>query len=257
MRAERLTMIRQLLDSRGEVSLEELHELHPGCSMMTLRRDLIALEEQGVLKRTRGGGVALSRLTQGVEGRYSLRAQENVEQKNRIARFVAGFLDESRPLYLDSGTTMMCIAKMLRNRPFNILTSGANIAIELASGLRCAVTLLGGQLSPNTLSISGGLAVNAIERVNIDVAIMGTSGFTLQNGFTSGSSSEHDLKRAVIARAREVVAVMDNSKLGKSLPFTFATLGDIGTLVCDSPLPDDIADEAASKGVRILVAEDA
>ncbi len=249
-------MIRQLLDAQGEVTLEELHGLSPDCSMMTLRRDLIALEEHGVLKRTRGGAVAISRLTQGVEGRYSLRAKENVEQKNRLARFVAGLLDENRPLYLDSGTTMMCIAKMLRNRPFNILTSGANIAIELVSGLSCAVTLLGGQISTNTLSCSGGLAMNAAERVNIDMAIMGTSGFTLQNGFTSGSSSEHDLKRAVIARAREVVLVMDNSKLDKSLPFTFATLGDINTLVCDAPLPGDIAAEAARKGVRVLVARD-
>ncbi len=249
-------MIRQLLDSQGEVSLEELHGRSPGCSMMTLRRDLIALEEQGVLKRTRGGAVAISMLTQGVEGRYSLRAQENVEKKNRLARFVAGLLDENRPLYLDSGTTMMCIAKTLRNRPFNILTSGANIAIELAGGQSSVVTLLGGQISTNTLSCSGGLAMNAIERVNIDVAIMGTSGFTLQNGFTSGSSSEHDLKRAVIARAREAVLVMDNSKLDKSLPFTFATLGDINTLVCDAPLPGDIAAEAAKKGVRVLVAGD-
>ncbi len=244
-------MIRQLLDAQGEVSLEELHARSPGCSMMTLRRDLIALEEQGVLKRTRGGAVALSRLTQGVEGRYSLRAQENVGQKNRIARFVAGFLDESRPLYLDSGTTVMCIAKLVRNRPFNIITSGANIAVELASGLSCSVTLLGGQLSPNTLSISGGLAINAIERVNIDVAIMATSGYTLKNGFTSGSSSEHDLKRAVIARAREVIVVMDNSKIGKSLPFTFAAFEDIDTLVCDSPLPEDVAAEAALRGVRV------
>ncbi len=256
MRSERLSMIRQLLDAQGEVSLEELHGLSPDCSMMTLRRDLIALEEQGVLKRTRGGAVAISRLTQGVEGRYSLRAKENVEQKNRLARFVAGLLDENRPLYLDSGTTMMCIAKMLRNRPFNVLTSGANIAIELVSGLCCAVTLLGGQISTNTLSCSGSLAMNAADSVNIDVAIMGTSGFTLQNGFTSGSSSEHDLKRAVIARAREVIVVMDNSKLDKSLPFTFATFDEINTLVCDAPLPGDIAAEAVRMGVQVLVAKE-
>lgn len=251
MRSERHNTIQRLLDSQGEVALEELHRLCPECSLMTLRRDLISLEEQGVLRRTRGGAVALSRLQQGVEGRYSLRAQENVEQKNRIAQRVVGLLKDDRSLYLDSGTTLMCVAKALRGRSFNVITSGANIALELAHNHACTVTLLGGQLNPNTLSSSGSLAMEAIERVNIDAAIMGTSGFTLRNGFTSGSSSEHELKRSVISRAREVFMVMDASKLDRSLPFTFATLTDIDALICDAALPEDIMLEARLRNTNV------
>ena len=84
---------------------------------------------------------------------------------------------------------------------------------------------------------------------------MSPSGFSLRTGFTSGSQSESLLKRAVIAKAAKVVMLMDNSKIGRSLPFTFANLSDIDLLICDSPLPHDVAAELSAQGVEVIIAE--
>ena len=84
---------------------------------------------------------------------------------------------------------------------------------------------------------------------------MSPSGFSLRTGFTSGSQSESLLKRAVIAKAAKVVMLMDNSKIGRSLPFTFANLPDIDLLICNAPLPQEIAAEFQAYGVECIVAE--
>ncbi len=232
MKNERREQIIQYIEASGEVKLEELEELFPGCSTMTLRRDLLALEEAGRLKRTRGGAVALKRLM-GSEGMYSRRAMENVRGKMAIARIAAQCLDPNSSIYLDSGSTVMMLAQLLPDSYRPIITSGANTALELVKHPGFSVTLLGGQLNSNTFSVSGHIAESAIDGLNIETAVMSTSGFAIDEGFTSGTFTENELKRIVIAKARHVIMLMDHSKIGRSMPLTFATLDDIDVLISD------------------------
>ena len=115
--------------------------------------------------------------------------------------------------------------------------------------------LTGGQISENTLSCSGAQAEAFISSINIDLALMSPSGFSLRTGFTSGSQSESLLKGTVISKAAKVVMLMDNSKIGRSLPFTFAHLSDIDMLICDAPLPPEIASEIKAQGIECIIAE--
>ncbi len=129
------------------------------------------------------------------------------------------------------------------------------LAIELSQRHTCDVLLTGGQISENTLSCSGAQAEHFISTINIDLALLSPSGFSLKTGFTSGSQSESMLKRAVLAKAAKIVMLMDATKIGRSLPFTFATMSDIDTIICDSALPPEIAAEAAAQGVECIVAD--
>ena len=190
-----------------------------------------------------------------IEGVYSKRARENTRQKIAIAKAALSLIHPGHAVYLDAGSTLMTVANHINNDRYTIVTSGANIAIELSQRHTCDVLLTGGQISENTLSCSGAQAELFISSINIDLALMSPSGFSLRNGFTSGSLSESMLKRAVIAKAAKVVMLMDASKLGRSLPFTFATLADIDMLICDSPLPADVATEVKAHGVDFIIAE--
>ena len=190
-----------------------------------------------------------------IEGVYSKRARENTRQKIAIAKAALSLIRPGHAVYLDAGSTLMTVANHINNDRYTIVTSGANIAIELSQRHTCDVLLTGGQISENTLSCSGAQAELFISSINIDLALMSPSGFSLRNGFTSGSQSESMLKRAVIAKAAKVVMLMDTSKLGRSLPFTFATLADIDMLICDSPLPPDVAAEVKAQGVEYIIAE--
>lgn len=248
MKDKRREQVLQYIETRGEAMLDELEELFPGCSIMTLRRDLLALEQEGRIKRIRGGAVALKQLV-GFEGMYSHRAIENTRGKMEIARIAAQCLDPSSSLYLDSGSTVMSLARVLPDSYRPIITSGVNIALELVKRPSFSVTLLGGQLNSNTLSVSGPIAEASIDTLNIETAIMSTSGFSLDDGFTSGTFTENELKRIVVAKARHVIMLMDTGKIGRSMPLTFATLQNIDALISDA-YDTGLADACQKHGVQ-------
>ncbi len=255
MMNERIAKVRDYIQSRGEVSVSELQSLYDGYSSMTIWRDLKQLEEQGYIRRVHGGVISMQTAALQIEGVYSKRARENTHEKIAIAKAALGLIHPGHAVYLDAGSTLMSVANYINNDRYTIITSGANIAIELSQRHTCDVLLTGGQISENTLSCSGAQAESFISSINIDLALMAPSGFSLRTGFTSGSQSESMLKRAVIAKAAKVVMLMDNSKIGRSLPFTFANLSDIDILICDSPLPQDIAAELKAQGVECIIAE--
>jgi len=255
MMNERITKVRDYIQSRGEVGVAELQALYEGYSSMTVWRDLKQLEEQGCVRRVHGGVISTQAAAFQIEGVYSKRARENTREKIAIAKTAVAMIHPGHAVFLDAGSTLMAVANHIDNERYTIITSGANIAIELSQRHTCDVLLSGGQISENTLSCSGGQAEQFISSVNIDLALMAPSGFSLKNGFTSGSQSESTLKQTVIAKAAKVVMLMDHTKLGRSLPFTFASLADIDVLICDAPLPDDVAAQAAASNVECIVAE--
>lgn len=250
----RLSTVREYIQSRGEVTIGELQSFYTDYSTMTLWRDLKQLEEQGCIRRVHGGAISMLAATPQVEGVYSKRARESIHEKNTIAKAALRFISPGHAVYLDAGSTIMAVANLMGAERFTVITSGANIAIELSQRHTCDVLLTGGQISENTLSCSGIQAESFIDSINIDVALMATSGLSLNSGFTSGSQSECLLKKKVISKAAKSVLLMDASKLGRSLPFTFATLSDIDALICNMPLTGELAQQAKSAGVECIVA---
>lgn len=251
MNAQRREIINAYIQNKGEVKLKELEKLFPEVSTMTLRRDLSYLESKGQIVRVRGGAKSVNLFSSLKEDMYSLRAMENVEAKMKIAKKALDYVERGRSYFIDSGTTMMCLAKVLPDEDLSILTSGPNIALEIIKNNNPSVTLVGGQLSRNNLSTSGANSLNFIKDINVDIAFMATSGFSLEYGFTCGDYNECELKRAVIRKARKVILLMDVSKIDKNMPFTFATLKDIDVLICDKALPEDIVQAAERYGVEI------
>jgi DeoR family fructose operon transcriptional repressor len=248
---DRRSTIKQYIEEKGEVHLRELEELLPEVSSMTLRRDLIYLEEKGYVIRTRGGAVSVKHVATAGEDMYSLRAAENMEGKTKIAKKAVEFVETGRSIYIDSGTTMMCLAKELPDENFSILTSGPNIGLEIIKKTKPSVVLTGGAISRNNLSTSGLNSLYLVKNINIDMAFMATSGYSLENGFTSGNFNECELKKLVIEKARKKILLMDITKIDKTMPYTFATLKDIDILICDADLPDDIKKAAQENGVLI------
>ena len=238
--------ILQVLEQKGDVQLQKLKDLFPEVSVMTLRRDLITLENEGHVIRTYGGAVSTGKLPgiKGEEDAYTRRAAENVEAKMNIAEKALRLMEPGRSIYLDAGSTIMCLARMVEDESYSIITSGVNIALELIKKNKISAVALGGQLNRNTLSMSGPNAMAFLDTVNIDLAFMSASGFSLDNGFTVSNIYEGEIKRKVIARAKQVIALVDSSKVNKDLAFTYAYLKDIDIWICDSALSSDIMREA-------------
>ena len=251
MSISRKDQIKEHILSKGDVQLKDLEEKFPDVSSMTLRRDLAFLESQGAIIRTRGGAKSIDFVSGPKEDVYSQRATENIDSKMLIAKKAVALIETGRSIYIDSGTTTMCLARLLSDENLSIITSGPNIALEIIKNNNPSITLIGGQLSRNNLSTSGVHSTDFIKNINIDIAFVAASGFSLKSGFTAGDFNECELKRAVIKKAGKIVLLMDSGKVDKNLPFTFAALKDIDILICEKLLPEAITKAAEKCGVMI------
>jgi DeoR family fructose operon transcriptional repressor len=239
MPAERREDVNSYIQSKGEVMLADLQARHPGVSSMTLRRDLEFLERRGDVVRIRGGAKSIAHLSMLKEAAYTQRQTEHAEAKMAIARKAVELLSPGRSIYIDSGTTCMCFAQRVPDQNLFVLTPAPNVALELVKLPNVKINLTGGQLHRETLTLSGFNAVEYVKTLNIDLAFMAASAFSLSSGFSCGDYHEAELKRLVMRKARHVVVLMDSSKFNGTMPHTFATLDDIQALVTDGPLPRD------------------
>lgn len=252
MNTERREEIKNILRVKGEIKLKELENIFTDCSSMTLRRDLKYLEDNGFVKRTRGGAIAMSCLSLDAEDIYSQRALENVAEKFAIANKALQFIERGRSIYIDAGTTMMLFAREMPDEYLSVMTNGLNIGLEIIKKHKPNVTIVGGQVNRTTICASGISSPNFIREVNIDIAFMATSGYSIENGFTSGTYTECEIKKEVVSRARKVIVLMNSAKIDKIMPFTYANMEDIDVLISDNNLPQEIIEEARRYNVTVL-----
>jgi len=253
---DRRESIFELIEQKGEVSIHELEALYPDVSSMTLRRDLDFLESKNKIVKIKGGAKSLSHLSrslfQDVEGDYGLRESINTDGKRLIAEKAAPLVESGRSIYIDAGSTMMQFVRHLKNGRFSVITNGVNAALELSQNQCATVNLVGGELNRNNMSVSGGGAVEHMRNINIDIAFMAASGFTVEDGFTNGSFDEYELKRHVVQKAKKTVVLMDSTKLGKTMPYTFCSLQDVDYLIMDRDPEPTLLAAAKEAGTIIL-----
>lgn len=255
MNSSRRKAIKDMLTEKPFVSLKELETAFPNVSSMTLRRDIEYFEQQGEAIKVRGGARSMKFITTSMEDSYHKRLSENIKAKERIARRALELIEPGHSIFLDAGTTVLRLAAMMPDERSNITTTGPNIALELIKKTQPIVNLVGGMINRDNIYISGNQAISFLESVNIDMAVICPSGFSLKNGFTSGNYSECELKSMVVKKARSVVVLMDCSKLERTLPYTFCRLDEINTIITDEPLPKDVAEAAHNAGIEVIVAE--
>jgi DeoR/GlpR family transcriptional regulator of sugar metabolism len=183
-----------------------------GCSEMTVRRDLDALEHDGVVRRVHGGAVAFSLRSDEVP--YSMRTFKAVEVKERIGQAVAALIADGETVVLDCGTTTAEVGRALRGRAVTIMPLGLRTLIDLADDDQVRLIAAGGDVRPGELVVTGDLAEVAFERLRFDTFVLGCCGISEQDGVTTHVPADARIKRAAIAASRRTILVGDASKMG-------------------------------------------
>lgn len=240
-----------LLRENGTVMLKELEKLFPEVSSMTLRRDLEYFENLGEAVRIRGGARYIRTMGE-QEDVYALRAAKNQDAKNKIARLALKFIEPRRSVYIDAGSTGMFLARSLPDLNFSVVTSGINVAMEISKRYKPSVTMLGGLINRNNLAASGNQSGQIISQLNIDTALIVGSAFSLKNGFTVGNYEEGVLKKSIISKAEKVIMLIDSSKFGKTMPFTFAHMEDIDILITDKRPSEEVMELAQTSQIKVI-----
>ncbi len=255
MNYPRRVLVREILTSKPFTSLKELEARFPDVSSMTLRRDIEFFERQGDVIKVRGGARSMKFITTSMEEKITTRVTENTYPKQKIAQEAAKFIETGRSIFLDSGSTTIQLAPLLPAGRLSVNTTDPTLALELVKKENVMVSLVGGLLSKDNLSLSGMQSVDYVNKVNIDVALISPSGFSLNNGFTSGNYNESELKSSIVKKAGRVIMLIHSSKIGKSLPYTFCGLEQVDILITDLPLNDDVLKECEKHSIQVIVAK--
>lgn len=219
---ERHSRIMEALNRQKSVGLSEL------CAMLdasesTVRRDLMSLDEAGLLTKVRGGAMALGENFLAVEHNVAEKESLFVEEKTAIARYAASLVEDGDFVFLDAGTTTEKMIRFIPSKSVTFVTNAFVLAKELAArGFEVLITA--GEVKASTEAIVGTGAVISLSHYNFTKCFMGTNGISVHGGFSTPDKSEADVKETAILRSREAFVLADSSKFGKVTANMFSDL---------------------------------
>jgi DeoR family fructose operon transcriptional repressor len=217
----------------------------------TVRRDLTALERQGVLRRVHGGAIPFERL--GFEPGLAARDTVRRAEKERIAKAALAELPVEGSVLIDAGTTTARLTEALpANRELTVVTNALPIALTLSVRPGLTVLMVGGRVRGRTQAAVDDWALRALGDTYVDVAFVGTNGISIDRGLTTPDPGEAAVKRAMLAAARRVVVLADHTKVGATHFARFGGLTDVDMLITDSGLDADVAARLEAAGPTVV-----
>jgi DeoR/GlpR family transcriptional regulator of sugar metabolism len=251
---ERQQHIARSVEEHGRVRVTDLAERFD-VSEVTIRKDLRVLESEGRVVRAHGGALAPGRSRP--ERAFEVRERLQRTEKERIGATAAALVIDGESIALDASTTALAMARSLKARGswvhLTVITNGLRIASELAGHHGITVAMPGGFVRSEALSVVGPLGSGLLERVNIQKAFMGAAGFTLETGLSDATDEEAQIKRLIVGSAREVVALIDHTKWGRSAFATFCPTDMLTAVVTDAEAPVGMANALRERHVVVHV----
>ncbi|MGA6097773.1 DeoR/GlpR family DNA-binding transcription regulator [Stutzerimonas marianensis] len=243
---QRRHAILALLNAQGEVSVDELSGRFE-TSEVTIRKDLAALEKNGLLLRRYGGAVPLP---QELIGDTALPVSP---YKQAIARAAVDCIREHARVIIDSGTTTAAMIPHLgRMHGLLVMTNSLNVANALRE-LEHEPTLLmtGGTWDPHSESFQGQVAEQVLRSYDFDQLFIGADGIDLQRGTTTFNELL-GLSRVMAEVAREVIVLAESDKIGRRIPNLELPWNRIHTLITDDRLTDEARSSIQARGVKLI-----
>lgn len=247
--ADRRRMITELVAARGSMRVTELGSIL-GVSEVTIRNDLELLAHEGLLVRDHGGAIARTHTALSVA--FDQRARLNLEAKQRIGQAAAALVQPGDTIMLDSGSTLLEMAKRLPNlSPLTIITNGLNVAIQVGSLPDAHVVLAGGSLSLETIGTVGPLAERDLGDLLADKLFLGTDAFELETGLSDVSIEVARVKRTMISAAKQVILLADSGKFPTRAMARVAPLSAVHCIITDKGFPEEIAQQLAAQNIEV------
>ena len=246
-----------MVRANGAVSLRELARVVQ-TSEVTVRRDVRALEAEGLLDRRHGGAVLPGGLTR--ESGFPQKSHLATAEKTAIADLAAGLVEEGEAVVVGAGTTTQELARRLARVPgLTVVTNSLLVAQALAHANRVEVVMTGGTLRGSNYALVGSGAEQSLQGLRVSRAFLSGSGLTAERGLSTSNMLSASVDRALVQAATEVVVLADHTKLGTDTMFQTVPTDVMTRLVTDKPPPHE--DRAgtelqalADQGVQIAIA---
>ncbi|MBN2651141.1 MAG: DeoR/GlpR transcriptional regulator [Spirochaetales bacterium] len=229
--AYRQEKIVELVNTNGVVKVTELSEFFD-VSTLTIRRDLALLEEKGVLERSHGGAIPVTRVS--IESHFTQKEKMFTVEKQEIADLAEPLIEDGETIFVNSGSTTLQVLERLKNRKIRIITNNGAAANVLDGGV-AELILLGGQYRSKSKALIGSFTNHNIEQIYVDKSIIGVDGFSVKSGLTSPIEQEAEATKLMIKHTiGQVIVVADHKKIGAISNFVTSDISGIDVLVTDS-----------------------
>ncbi|MEX2541700.1 MAG: DeoR/GlpR family DNA-binding transcription regulator [Trueperaceae bacterium] len=223
-------------------------------SHATVRRDLHLLEQQGHLKRIRGGAV-LPYQSSAFFPLAESKAREHFEEKLAIARVASQRVTNGEVIILDSGSSALLLARELKSRrDLTVITTDLKIALELSDVPNFNVVSVGGTVIRDNYNVGGMIAENTLKTLHAHHAFVGADGIDLVAGMTSSRIHQAPIKRLVMACSNRVTLIADHSKFGRVHLIKVADLAEFDGMITDDGLDPAQAEDYLDAGIALTLA---
>jgi len=240
-------LILRALRADGPITVTVLAE-RIGASQATIRRDLLQLEDEGLLKRVYGGAVPVV----GQDDPFTDVAGVRVEAKDAVAAYCAGLVRDGQTVLLDIGTTAHRISRQLRGRALTVITSNLAVYEELQDDKDIQLVLLGGVVRRDYRSLVGFLTEDNLRQVRADILFLGTSGVRPDGQILDTTAVEVPVKRAMIAASDTVVLAADAAKFPGSGMARVCGPEDLDVVVTNAPADATTCASLAEASVEVV-----
>ncbi len=234
---ERKNEILAKLRTEQRVLVSEL-AAHYAVTEETIRRDLDKLSREGYATKTYGGAIWGDSTRTDLS--HTIRNKTNVEAKREIARLLSRIIRDGDHIMLDDSSTSLFVAKQIREKKnLSIITNSVEIIMELSDVQGWNILSTGGMLKYESMALVGHQAEQMIRNYHVDRAIFSCKGVDLQNGVTDSSDFHSQVKRAMMASARQKILAVDSSKFDRTSFVRIAELTDLDAVVTEKqPSPE-------------------
>lgn len=248
--ADRLDVTLRLVRGAGRASLAELAD-RLGVSVMTVRRDLDTLQTRGLVKRVRGGAVAVSQPDDDTS--FAARQRWQADTKDRLGQATAALVEPGSTVLLDAGTTTVHVARHLVARaPLTVAVLSLHAAGRLADQPGIRLLVIGGESRPGERSLAGPLATRGLCELTFELFVMSIGGVHATAGFSEFHLEDAAVKQAALGQAHRTMVVADATKLGVRAFARVADLGAADVLVTDASAQDPRITPAAADTLAAL-----
>ncbi len=253
-KTNRINEIVQILKINRGITVKEL-AAQLNVSHMTVRRDLEALSDQGIVRIFHGGAI-YNPVPAGIDTkeRYSLPAavSRQTAEKIRIGEKAASLLKQGETIIIDTGSTTEYVAKHIPdNFPLTVICYSLNTLMLLYQKNACKLIFPGGYFHRETLMFESRESISLIKRNRAKTAFISASGIDIRLGVTCSTNYETDIKKALINSSQVKILLADSSKFGKISATYFADLNEFDIIITDTGISKEYKDSIKNKGIKL------
>ena len=251
--AARLQRIREVIAEKKHIDVSTLSSML-SVTEVTIRKDLEKLESEGFIIKTHGGAILNGDHTNNISSAVDIHpAAQYDENKSTIGTIAAHLIKEGEYIFVGPGTTCYYVALALKDKKnINIVTNNISVVNALANNSSINVIVTGGNLQGNSMTLTGEVAINMLEGIFIDKAIISVTGVHIDNGYTISNMDDINIYRTIINISKELIIVADGTKFDKTSFIKLGNLDIAKKVVTNENVPREFKAYFFQKGIQIF-----